>query len=148
MKKELDMEFGNLMFGHSTMADMHELDRGIYQEAFCKFLDLAGFDFFGCWDREEVHKFVCKDGIHVGEFDNGVFTILPYVYDFDVEHTPEEEERLSLPNFSYKPNDYKMEWYKYPLRDAYANKELSLEEFVGMLNKCLDSLGVSARVGA
>lgn len=46
-----------------------------------------------------------------------------------------------LPNFHYKPTDYRLSWYKYPMRSAYANQDLSYKEFRGILVKCAESLG-------
>lgn len=47
---------------------------------------------------------------------------------------------MEEPNFVYKPTEYEIDWYKYPLRDSYANKELTLEEFKEILNKCKESI--------
>lgn len=46
-----------------------------------------------------------------------------------------------LPNFHYKPTDYRLSWYKYPMRSAYANQNLSYKEFRNILVKCVESLG-------
>lgn len=43
-----------------------------------------------------------------------------------------------LPNFVYKPTGYELEWYKYPLRDSYANMEVSEKEFIEMILKCVE----------
>lgn len=44
------------------------------------------------------------------------------------------------PNFHHKKSGYKLKWYKYPLRDSYANKNLSLKEFSSMIDDCVDSV--------
>jgi len=44
------------------------------------------------------------------------------------------------PNFFYKPTGYELRWYKYPLRDSYANKALTLEQFKRMIDDCIQSL--------
>lgn len=47
---------------------------------------------------------------------------------------------LVKPNFCYKPSDFQVQWYKYPLRDSYTNREITLREFRGMINNCIASL--------
>ena len=47
---------------------------------------------------------------------------------------------LAKPNFHYKPTDYRLKWYKYPLRDAYANRVVTLQEFARMIDGCIASL--------
>lgn len=47
---------------------------------------------------------------------------------------------LVKPNFNYKPSDYRLKWYKYPLRDSYANKKISLAEFRIIINECIRSI--------
>lgn len=44
------------------------------------------------------------------------------------------------PNFLYKPTDFRIEWYKYPLRDSYMNQELGIGEFTIIIKKCIESL--------
>lgn len=44
------------------------------------------------------------------------------------------------PNFHHKPSGYKIKWYKYPLRDSYANKELNIKEFGKIIDDCIKSL--------
>jgi len=47
---------------------------------------------------------------------------------------------LVKPNFHYKPTDYRLKWYKYPLRDSYANQDLDVKEFRQIIDHCLESL--------
>jgi hypothetical protein len=52
-----------------------------------------------------------------------------------------KEECLTIkPNFHYKPTNYRMKWYKYPLRDSYANQDLTLEQFKDIIDKCIKSV--------
>lgn len=44
------------------------------------------------------------------------------------------------PNFHYRPTDLRLEWYKYPLRDSYFNRECGLAEFRSIITKCIESL--------
>ena len=38
-----------------------------------------------------------------------------------------------LPNFEHVPSGFKMSWYKYPLRAADANRDLTFIEFMNIL---------------
>lgn len=48
---------------------------------------------------------------------------------------------IVTPNFTYKPTGYQIQWYKYPLRDAYANQKITALEFLRIVFRCLESLG-------
>lgn len=110
-----DMELGNLIFGNSRGL-YHVEPRMEYQDTFCKFLRRIGCDFEGC----------SKDG---EEIDNDVFTLRPYYWG-------EDEEKADLPNFIYKPANIKISWYKYPMRDAYCNQNVSIKTFKAILKEC------------
>jgi len=47
---------------------------------------------------------------------------------------------LVRPNFIHKPSGYKIMWYKYPLRDSYANQKLSLKQFNKIINECISTI--------
>jgi len=51
-----------------------------------------------------------------------------------------EDCKLVLPNFHHKKSGYKLAFYKYPLRDSYANIELSHPEFDKLIIDCINSL--------
>ena len=56
---------------------------------------------------------------------------------------PEEHKDdclLVKPNFYYKPTDFKIKWYKYPLRDSYSNRPITLKEFKHIIDDCIKSL--------
>lgn len=63
-------------------------------------------------------------------FENDVFKIEPFDYDAEYDQV----------NFFHKPSGYKMTWYKYPLRSADANMEITPEQFVDILYDCTNSL--------
>lgn len=48
---------------------------------------------------------------------------------------------IDKPNFLHKPTGYELQWYKYPLRDAYANRKVTPLEFLRIIFDCLRSLG-------
>ena len=53
---------------------------------------------------------------------------------------------LLKPNFHYKPNNFRIEWYKYPLRDAYmSGQKLTLDEFERVIDECIESLSNEKR---
>jgi hypothetical protein len=57
-------------------------------------------------------------------------------------HKPECD--LERPNFLFKPTGLRIEWYKYPLRDAYSNQEITVDEFKKNIAQCIKSLGKDA----
>lgn len=123
----LGMELGNLLFGNSR--GNYPLERGHWQETFHEFLDEIGLDGYGYIDDEKLKEYETDRG----GFENDVFLVNPYYWG-------EDEDIMEEPNFIYKPTGYEIDWYKYPLRDSYANKELTFEEFKEILNKCKESI--------
>lgn len=73
--------------------------------------------------EEETHSY----------FENDVFIVSPYFWG-------ESEELHGKPNFVFKPEGIEIHWYKYPLRDSYINKKITLEHFKEILEKCKDSV--------
>ena len=70
---------------------------------------------------------------HDHYFDNGTFVIRPFYWG-------DSEYICQLPNFVYYPKNIQIHWYKYPLRGASCNKNISLKEFKEILAKCKESL--------
>ena len=94
----------------------YPIDRS-WQDVFCNTLNILGFtinanpeDDSDLVFNEEVNGHVCGD-----------YVIRP------------ESENDDLPNFEHIPSGFKMSWYKYPLRSAMANQNLSFVEFMRML---------------
>ena len=116
-----DMELGNLMFGNSR--GMYAVEpRSEYQNIFIEFLMNNNFDGYGfIYGRKER------------DFENDTFIIRPYYWG-------EDEKKQELPNFVYKPTGLEISWYKYPLRDAYSNQDIILEEFQKIVDDCDRSL--------
>ena len=118
-----DMELGNALFGNSRGIYYVE-PRMDYQDAFCYFLRDNGFDVYGYMvDHESDYPSI----------DNDTFTIRPYYWGDD-------ESIMALPNFVYKPTGLEIQWYKYPMRDAYSNQDVDLETFKKILEECSKSL--------
>jgi hypothetical protein len=119
------MELGNAIFGHSRGEVPIPRSEG-YEEELQRLFDAYS-------DEESVVA-----------FDNETFSVAPYFWGDcdcdrpDFEHTEGCAE--TRPNFHFKPDDYQLKWYKYPLRDSYANRELSLANFAKMIDRCIASL--------
>lgn len=123
------MELGNLMFGNSRGEYAVE-PREEYQNAFCEFLGSNGFDFYGFPTDVPASSNWQKD---TRNFENATIVIRPYYWG-------EDENITELPNFEYKPTGLKISWYKYPMRDAYSNQDVSVGEFREILVECAKSM--------
>jgi hypothetical protein len=62
----------------------------------------------------------------------------------EADWKPKDEHKetcaLIRPNFLHKPTGYSLMWYKYPLRDSYANQDLTLKQFSKIIDNCIKSL--------
>ncbi len=116
-----NMELGNLIFGHSR--GEYQVDRETYQDMFGEFLEKINCDGYGCFQGND------------GTFENEVFAIRPYYWGDD-------EEEMAKPNFLYKPDNLEIRWYKYPFRDSYSNKELTVDYLKEILNNCEKSINI------
>lgn len=124
------MEIGNMIWGNSR--GEFPVSRGKWQDAFTKFLENIGLDSYGYvprWSSDELKKYQNARG----GLENDVFIINPYYWGDD-------EDEMTKPNFIFKETGYELQWYKYPLRDSYANAEVDFDTFVDMLNTCLNSV--------
>lgn len=114
------MELGNLIFGNSR--GEYPVERGEWQDRFAEFLDNIGCDRYGYFG-------IIPNANERGGITTDKFIIRPYYWG-------ESDAEAEKPNFEYLPNGYKLDWYKYPLRDAYANQDITYEEFDEMLKDC------------
>jgi hypothetical protein len=117
------MELGNLMFGNSR--GQFPLERGKWQDKFCELTEELALD--------------------MNEFENEVFEFFAYWWGDCTCGVGEDEPcddscNLVRPNFIYKPTGYEIQWYKYPLRDSYANQEITWESFCQVVEDCKQSL--------
>ena len=81
-------------------------------------------------------------------YDNDVFSTMRYYWGDctcdvgdgvdPVGHSP--KCLLAKPNFHYKPIDYQLQWYKYPLRDSWASHDLTEVEFINIIDDCIRSI--------
>ena len=89
----------------------HVEPRMEYQDAFCDFLYRNG------WDGHVIRR----DGSD-GEYENDTFIIRAYYWG--------EDEAIA-----------ELSWYKYPMRDAYSNQDVGIDEFKKILAECEKSIG-------
>lgn len=120
------MELGNLIFGHSRGA--YELPRD-WDNKFYEIIDTFGLSYQGHPFHDPYDKTVKVN--ERGGITTAKFEINPYWWGLDDD--PEKER----PNFLYYPTGYEIRWYKYPLRDAYANQDLTYEQFSEMVADCI-----------
>lgn len=60
---------------------------------------------------------------------------------FIEEHGEHPESCYAVkPNFYYKPTNFKIDWYKYPMRDSYANEDVDYSRFCEIVDKCAESV--------
>ena len=107
-----------------------DLDREKFQDVFYNFLEKGNFDCYGIHNGQE-------DDLPSGGFgfENNTFIIRPYYWGDD-------DDIAELPNFVYKPLNLEIKWYKYALRSAFCNQDITPYELANILDDCLRSLGV------
>lgn len=118
--------------------DFHILDREKYGELFVMLLNYCGFNSYGSYDgeyEEELTK--CGRFDSLGDYESDVFSLHPFCWcDKCSEGMDGECPRYDKPNFHYKPTDFRLNWYKYPLRGNDCNRDITVDEFVDMINHC------------
>lgn len=126
-----DAELGNLIFGHSR--GNYSIDRQEFEDVFSKFLERNSFDYYGHRLDMQGRMVAPINMTDFASYDNGTFLIRPYYWGDDAKV-------MFLPNFIYYPTDLRINWYKYPLRDAYSNRLFTREEFIKILKDCEGSM--------
>lgn len=96
-------------------------------------MELGNLVFGNSRGEFEIDRETYPDCIKDGVFENDVFIVRPYYYGMD-------EKIAALPNFEYKPDGLKICWYKYMMRDAYSNKELTVDYIKEVFNNIKNSL--------
>ena len=136
------------------LCKVFKVDRDL-QEIFNSSLRLMGFDKYG-------DKMIGNDK-YKNEFENDLYKIKSFSYDdydcncgfdekcFEIDENKNSEFMgfhsvdcccNSAPNFWYKPKNIKIIWYKYPLRDAYSNCEISKELMKEIMLNCENSMNI------
>ena len=121
------MELGNMLFGNSR--GDYAVSRSL-EGRFVEALEQAGFDKHGFrhgWtsDREAPTPY------NEQATATHHFVIQPYVDD-DLENA------TLVPNFLDRVTGLKLRWYKYPLRDSYANYQLTAEMIEPILERLVE----------
>ena len=135
------MELGNAIFGNSR--GEYEVDRS-WQNAFVNKLYDMGFNGYGFpeYDVEaykgefKIVKSKYDENDCMEYFENDTFILMPYYWGDD-------DYISQLPNFVHKPTGFELQWYKYPLRDSYMNKNISFDELMEIMEDCKRSLGIN-----
>jgi len=112
-----------------------EVPRG-WSEIFAPLLIQFHLDYHGFPDHP-------TDGIYITETKK--FKIHPY-YDSDCDCSSKDDDMacehddscsLVQPNFLYKPTNFKLFWYKYPMRGSTMIPGITTEEFMKIVLDCL-----------
>lgn len=75
-------------------------------------------------------------GYHGEYFTNNTFEYKPYRWDDWDDDVVQYNEY----HFWHKPSGFKIQWYKYALRGAYCNMDITDSQFVDILRDCVNSL--------
>lgn len=112
------------------MSDRLKVNRN-YQDIFVAFLEQIGLSSFGCY-------------VQTGEgFMNEVFSVHPHKETHPCSCQGNQIDKKCLkhkPNFHYIPEDIKIWWNKYPLREAVSNQVLTDAKMEEILRVCLESI--------
>jgi len=123
------LELGNAVFGHSRGEYRVPRNEG-RQADLIRLFDAYAPDRESSWYLSGV------------EFENDTFEVHPYCWcerdDCPQCGTGEQ------PNFRHKPSGYSVQWYKYPLRDSWANRRIAIDEFMAIIDDCIASLASDA----
>lgn len=119
------MELGNAIFGNSR--GKVPVERGWRERVAVEALESCGFDSYGCIDDQRLRRFVDASGlsdevalVRIGDYD-----VMPYYWGDAGLHP----DVAVLSNFTDHARGFSVQWYKYPMRDAYANRETSDAEW-------------------
>lgn len=121
------MELDNMLFGNSR--GDYKVNRK-FEDMFIAALNEAGFDELGIcrtWKSSTPAP---------PPYDNRAtathhFVIQPYVFD-------ELDNAVLCPNFFDRTTGLKLRWFEYPLRDSYANYDLTEEMLVPILQRFVE----------
>ena len=89
------------------------------------------------WNYTMILKSKWEDilGNNGHDYENDTFMVRSYDWGLDDEANTRNEY-----HFWHKPSGFKLQWYKYPLRDPYVNMDISHEQFLDILRDCTNSI--------
>ena len=125
-RKQPEPELMHVISG--TYQGQHHVSREDCAKVWSEFAEKAKLDMYGFYEGKKAGLLNGR-----GSITNDIFEINPYYWNDD-------DEEAEKPNFWYKPTDLKIYWYKYPLRDTWANQEITAESLKKVLEHCLQSL--------
>ena len=115
------MELGNILLGHSR-GEFPIPDRTLYRELIQPLFDAMRTDGYGT------------------HFSNDVFEMHPYCW-CGSDECPQCAKGTQS-NLLFKPTGFRLNWYKYAMRDAYTSMEVTPEMFGSLSQTCIESLPV------
>lgn len=120
-------EIGQIIFGTGSFQNFEE-DRNLLNEVFESFC-------------ENFENYVGGDILHwFDKYENDIFLIRPYSWNDCLCEEENDECDVCGANFIFKPKQFKLSWYKYPFRSPSVNMELSKEDYIKMLEQCIESM--------
>ena len=90
------------------------------------------------WNYTMVMKSKWEDntlGMNGNDYENDTFMVRSYDWGLD-----DEADKRNEYHFWHKPSGFKLQWYKYPLRDPYVNMDITHEQFLDVLRDCMNSI--------
>ena len=89
------------------------------------------------WNYTMVLKSKWEDilGNNGHDYENDTFMVRSYDWGLD-----DEADKRNEYHFWHKPSGFKLQWYKYPLRDPYVNMYITHEQFLDILRDCMNSI--------
>ena len=89
------------------------------------------------WNYTMILKSKWEDtlGMNGNNYENDTFMVRSYDWGLD-----DEADKRNEYHFWHKPSGFKLQWYKYPLRDPYVNMDISHEQFLDILRDCMNSI--------
>ena len=118
------MELGNLIFGNSR--GEYPLDRDLYEGIVVRGLSDIGCDHYGHLNDKTLEAYRNDRG----GITTSMFEIYPYWWG------DEDDEAADTPNFKHIPTGFEIDWYKYSLRDSYANQDLDPNQVADIFCEC------------
>ena len=89
------------------------------------------------WNYTMVLKSKWEDtlGMNGNDYENDTFMVRSYDWGLN-----DEADKRNEYHFWHKPSGFKLQWYKYPLRDPYVNMDITHEQFLDILRDCTNSI--------
>ena len=89
------------------------------------------------WNYTMVLKSKWEDilGNNGHDYENDTFMVRSYDWGLD-----DEADKRNEYHFWHKPSGFKLQWYKYPLRDPYVNMDITHEQCLDILRDCMNSI--------